>query len=72
MDFAAQAEAIRALTEKYTVDYIGIDATGIGAGGLPARALILPGGARHPLHAGNENRNGAESERHHPTRVSGV
>ena len=32
MDFAAQAEAIRALTEKYTVDYIGIDATGIGQG----------------------------------------
>lgn len=32
MDFAAQAEAIRSLTEKYTVDYIGIDATGIGQG----------------------------------------
>ncbi len=32
MDFAAQAEAIGALTEKYTVDYIGIDATGIGQG----------------------------------------
>jgi hypothetical protein len=29
---APQAEAIRALTEKYTVDYIGIDATGIGQG----------------------------------------
>ncbi|WME30284.1 hypothetical protein Q8W43_20525 [Klebsiella pneumoniae] len=31
-----------ALTEKYTVDYIGIDATGIGRC-LPARTLILPG-----------------------------
>ncbi|ELM3658176.1 terminase ATPase subunit family protein [Edwardsiella piscicida] len=32
MDFSTQAEAIRALTEKYRVDYIGIDATGIGQG----------------------------------------
>ncbi|OIX95905.1 oxidoreductase [Serratia fonticola] len=32
MDFAAQAEAIKALTEKYRVEYIGIDATGIGQG----------------------------------------
>ncbi|MEC5345071.1 terminase ATPase subunit family protein [Brenneria populi] len=32
MDFAAQAEAIKALTEKYIVEYIGIDATGIGQG----------------------------------------
>lgn len=32
MDFAAQAEAIKALTEKYNVEYIGIDATGIGQG----------------------------------------
>lgn len=27
MDFAAQAEGIRKLTEKYNVEYIGIDAT---------------------------------------------
>lgn len=32
MDFAAQADAIKALTEKYRVEYIGIDATGIGQG----------------------------------------
>ncbi|BEL72438.1 MULTISPECIES: terminase ATPase subunit family protein [Serratia] len=32
MDFATQAESIRALTEKYEVEYIGIDATGIGQG----------------------------------------
>lgn len=32
MDFAAQADAIKALTQKYCVDYIGIDATGIGQG----------------------------------------
>ncbi|MBL5859767.1 terminase ATPase subunit family protein [Serratia fonticola] len=32
MDFATQAEAIKALTEKYRVEYIGIDATGIGQG----------------------------------------
>jgi hypothetical protein len=32
MDFAAQAEAIRKLTEKYNVEYIGIDATGLGQG----------------------------------------
>ncbi|WP_421081861.1 terminase ATPase subunit family protein [Serratia fonticola] len=32
MDFAAQAEAIKALTQKYRVEYIGIDATGIGQG----------------------------------------
>ncbi|HFW0499664.1 TPA: terminase ATPase subunit family protein [Salmonella enterica subsp. enterica serovar Enteritidis] len=32
MDFAAQAEGIRRLTEKYNVEYIGIDATGLGLG----------------------------------------
>lgn len=32
MDFATQAESIRALTEKYHVEYIGIDATGLGQG----------------------------------------
>lgn len=32
MDFATQAESIRQLTEKYKVEYIGIDATGLGIG----------------------------------------
>ncbi|HHG1859540.1 TPA: terminase ATPase subunit family protein [Klebsiella pneumoniae] len=32
MDFATQAESIRQLTEKYNVEYIGIDATGLGIG----------------------------------------
>ncbi|ENU5834713.1 terminase ATPase subunit family protein [Klebsiella pneumoniae] len=32
MDFATQAESIRLLTEKYNVEYIGIDATGLGIG----------------------------------------
>ncbi len=32
MDFAAQAESIKALTARYVVEYIGIDATGIGQG----------------------------------------
>lgn len=32
MDFQAQAEFIRKLTERYHVTYIGIDATGIGQG----------------------------------------
>ncbi|HHT0128172.1 TPA: terminase ATPase subunit family protein [Klebsiella michiganensis] len=32
MDFATQAESIRQLTEKYDVEYIGIDATGLGIG----------------------------------------
>jgi len=32
MDFATQAESIKALTDKYVVEYIGIDATGIGQG----------------------------------------
>ena len=32
MDFAQQAESIRELTQKYTVEYIGIDATGLGQG----------------------------------------
>lgn len=32
MDFADQAEAIRKITKKYQVTYIGIDATGIGQG----------------------------------------
>ncbi|HDJ9416797.1 TPA: terminase ATPase subunit family protein [Escherichia coli] len=32
MDFAQQAESIRELTQKYTAEYIGIDATGLGQG----------------------------------------
>ncbi|HDY8288784.1 TPA: terminase ATPase subunit family protein [Klebsiella pneumoniae] len=32
MGFATQAESIRRLTEKYNVEYIGIDATGLGIG----------------------------------------
>ncbi|HIG3430503.1 terminase ATPase subunit family protein [Klebsiella pneumoniae] len=32
MDFATQAESIRQHTEKYNVEYIGIDATGLGIG----------------------------------------
>lgn len=32
MDFDAQAKAIEALTEKYNVEYIGIDATTVGQG----------------------------------------
>ncbi|CAK7056492.1 MAG: hypothetical protein CITR_02438 [Citrobacter freundii] len=32
MDFAAQAENIRKITERYSVTYIGIDVTGIGHG----------------------------------------
>lgn len=32
LDFAAQANTIRALTEKYHVEYIGVDATGLGTG----------------------------------------
>ncbi|WP_392565152.1 terminase family protein [Utexia brackfieldae] len=32
MDFAAQADAIKKMTERYNVTYIGIDATGLGVG----------------------------------------
>lgn len=32
MDFAAQAKSIEELTKRYCVEYIGIDATGIGQG----------------------------------------
>lgn len=32
MDFATQAESIRELTQKYNVEYIGINATGLGQG----------------------------------------
>lgn len=32
MDFAAQAKSIEALTKRYCVEYIGVDATGIGQG----------------------------------------
>lgn len=32
MDFATQAESIRELTQRYNVEYIGIDATGLGQG----------------------------------------
>ena len=32
LDFEAQAEAIRKVTERYNVQHIGIDTTGIGQG----------------------------------------
>ncbi|MNF75913.1 Terminase-like family protein [compost metagenome] len=32
MDFAAQAEAIRQVTKRYLVTYIGVDVTGLGSG----------------------------------------
>ena len=32
MDFRAQADAIRTLTQQYNVTYIGIDSTGVGLG----------------------------------------
>ncbi|STI62331.1 Terminase, ATPase subunit [Escherichia coli] len=32
MDFRAQADAIKKLTEQYNVTYIGIDSTGVGHG----------------------------------------
>jgi hypothetical protein len=42
MDFAAQAESIRQLTEKYNVEYIGIDATGLGIGVSSWCARFIP------------------------------
>ncbi|WP_409335441.1 hypothetical protein, partial [Escherichia coli] len=33
---------------------------------VPARALVLSRRARYPLHAGNENRNGAQGKRRYP------
>ena len=32
MDFAAQAEAVRQVTQRYWVTYIGIEITGMGSG----------------------------------------
>lgn len=42
MDFAGQADAIRRLCLKYTVTYIGIDTTGIGAGVMPLVKAFFP------------------------------
>ncbi|MGI8210921.1 terminase ATPase subunit family protein [Klebsiella pneumoniae] len=42
MDFATQAESIRQLTEKYNVEYIGIDATGLGIGVLQLVRSFYP------------------------------
>lgn len=41
MDFAAQAEAIRLVTMRYWVTYIGIDITGMSSGMAPAGAPIF-------------------------------
>lgn len=43
MDFAAQAEAIRLLTLRYSVAYIGIDATGLGQGVFQLVKQFFPG-----------------------------
>jgi uncharacterized protein YjcR len=42
MDFAAQAEAIRQMTLRYQVDYIGIDTTGMGIGVFPIVKQFFP------------------------------
>lgn len=43
MDFAAQAEHIRKMTQRYRVGYIGIDASGVGAGVFPLVKQFFPG-----------------------------
>lgn len=43
MDFEAQAEAIRKITEAYNVTYIGIDVTGIGQGVFQLVKQFFPG-----------------------------
>ena len=43
MDFDAQAEAIRKITERYNVTYIGIDVTGIGQGVFQLVKQFFPG-----------------------------
>jgi len=43
MDFAAQAEAIRAVTKRYWVTYIGIDMTGMGSGVAQLVKQFFPG-----------------------------
>ncbi|MGB6053734.1 MAG: terminase ATPase subunit family protein [Burkholderiaceae bacterium] len=42
MDFAAQAEAIRQMTLRYNVQYIGIDTTGMGIGVFPLVRQFFP------------------------------
>jgi hypothetical protein len=45
MDFATQANSIRALTEKYHVEYIALMRPASGRG-VSACPLVLPGSAR--------------------------
>jgi hypothetical protein len=71
MDFAAQAEGIRKLTGKYNVEYIG-RCDRPRSRRVPVGALILSGSPRHPLHTRNENRNGAQGERHDSSWLSGI
>lgn len=42
MDFAAQAEAIKKMTQRYNVSYIGIDTTGIGQAVFPLVKQFFP------------------------------
>ena len=42
IDFAAQAEAIRQMTLRYNVEYIGIDATGMGLAVFPMVRQFFP------------------------------
>lgn len=42
MDFEAQAEAIRQMTIRYNVEYIGIDTTGMGVGVFPLVRQFFP------------------------------
>ncbi|MGO1072121.1 terminase ATPase subunit family protein [Lysobacter sp. CA199] len=42
MDFKTQAERIRKITQQYNVTYIGVDATGVGAGVFPLVRDFFP------------------------------
>ncbi len=61
MDFATQAESIRKLTEKYNVD-TSVLMPPASVSACSSSCARLSRRARYPLHAGNENRNGAQAK----------
>ena len=71
MDFRAQADAIKKLTEQYNVTYIGIDSTGVGHGVYENVKAFFPA-VREFVYNPNVKTPGTQGLRHYQPPPSGV
>ncbi len=72
MDFRAQADAIKKLTEQYNVTYIGIDSTGVGHGVYENVKAFFPAVREFVYNPNVKKRPGTQGLRHYQPPPSGV